>query len=203
MNEEEIINDYELLDLCIQNDSEALSLLNEKYKPFYRITFSNMLAGHETIQMDEWMNECFEALSEAVFRYRQDMGCTFRTYIQNVITNQAYDKGRKAKRKEENPALSSVSMNMAVAEDGTPAETYLWDGGQTLEEQVLNRLEYELIMETLSRKLKDEELKVLGMLCEGYTQVEIEAMTGYQTRRQRRLLERCRKMICIDRAEWD
>lgn len=79
------INDYELIYLIRQKNEWAFNILKEKYTPLiYKLAYQSR-SKLPCVEIDELIQESIISLYEAITLYREDLNCSFGTFVYLII----------------------------------------------------------------------------------------------------------------------
>lgn len=83
-------NDYELLDLILDNDEDSYNILLDKYKPlickmakkYYNCAINNY---YVELTLNDFINEGYLAFDKAIRNFNQDKECLFFSYLYSCL----------------------------------------------------------------------------------------------------------------------
>lgn len=198
------MNVYELMDLIYQGDMEAFQELTQYYRPMFGGIYAEQLSWHTFLTVDDWMQECDRTLWQCVFRFRMDKDSSFTQFVRRAVKNLAVDQVRLINRKAYTAQGGLLSLDCALSDNkGTQTLNDVFADPFRLEEDVLNRAEFDYMMNRLEPILNQTDRTVLQMLYAGYRKSEISRILDIPVKRLDGLFSRCRRRLSVDRNVGD
>ena len=151
---------------------------NNIYK-IYEHHIENKAKKEDNININ-YASECNLALYNAVMNFDVDnkTNASFNTFFFKCIKNQinVINNNLNAKKREANKNTISIQMNNS---DGENKETTLEDIIEDKNQEIsFKNIEFNIILQNLLNKLKDDEKKAINLVIEGYSLKEIGEILG-------------------------
>lgn len=168
-------NDYELLDLAVEQNEDATNVIYKKYEPIIKNIASKYYNAVKSngIELNDLIQEGMIGLSKAIDQYRDNKEASFYTFAITCIERRIYDL-----------VNSSMRLKHKILNDSLPLETEDENGTKNLEayvvdnnknpENILFKLEEEKNFVNKTREiLTDFECEVFSLKYNGFDYKEI------------------------------
>lgn len=168
-------NDNELLFLISESNEDAKSQLIKKYFGIVYSIVKKYKAISEMLRIDEkdLMQEGFIGLSKAIDTYDSTKNVLFYTYVAICIESQIKNALRSGGRKRNISLSTSISLDELSESDVTNINEILKDSSYDPSQQLLDKENFEEIMEKAQSVLAPFEFKVFEYKTKGYSNDEI------------------------------
>lgn len=179
-----LLEDEMLVLLCKNNDSEAFSVLTERYVPTARIHASRFQSP--VAEKEDLSQEGMLGFIAAVFAYRQDAGTSFSTFANHCIKNRIISAVRSINSKKHIPAELLVPLD--GQQDSASDE-------KTPEESLISHTEAERIELLINNELTEKEREVFLRFLAGMRYEQIATECGCTVKSVDGTLQRVRKKL--------
>lgn len=171
MNEN--LTDEELLELSKNGKENAENLLLERYKDLVvKIARSYFIVGGE---LEDIVQEGMIGLYKAIKNFSKDKKTTFKTFAITCIKHQIQSAIKTANTKKNSPLANSVSLQ-SFSEKDDDSDDFLPVNlifQVPPDERVIDRENYESLIEIIKKALSKKEYEVLKYYLSGYSYKEI------------------------------
>lgn len=173
-----VFDENQLLEQAQQGDSDAISVLLEKYKSMVRALARPLFLMDG--EQDDLVQEGMIGLFKAIQTYDKGKGAAFESFANTCIRGQLYTAVKKSNRKKNLPLNSYISLYAIdngeenKEKDGTfVIDKTIPDWQSNPERIVVGREQQRDIQEKLYRHLSKMEVQVLDLFLQGLTYQEI------------------------------
>lgn len=178
--EEMVFDEKELLERAQQGDSDAISMLLEKYKSMVRALARPLFLMDG--EQDDLVQEGMIGLFKAIQTYDRNKGAAFESFANTCIRGQLYTAVKKSNRKKNMPLNSYISLYaVEKGEENTDKDgafvidKTIPDWQNNPERIVVGREQQRDVQERLYHHLSKMEVQVLDLFLRGLTYQEIAA----------------------------
>lgn len=176
--EEMVFDEKELLERAQQGDSDAISMLLEKYKSMVRALARPLFLMDG--EQDDLVQEGMIGLFKAIQTYDRNKGAAFESFANTCIRGQLYTAVKKSNRKKNMPLNSYISLYaVEKGEENTDKDgafvidKTIPDWQNNPERIVVGREQQRDVQERLYHHLSKMEVQVLDLFLRGLTYQEI------------------------------
>ena len=167
-----MIDDETLLQQISAGKEDAVNVLLERYKSLVvKIARGYFILGGE---MEDIVQEGMIGLYKAIKGYNNTKNTSFKTFATMCIKHQIQSAIKKANTKKNSPLSNSVPLQSfsenSDDEDFLPVNLIFQ---VSPDEKVINKEDYQTLLENIKKILSDKELQVLNLYLKGYTYKEI------------------------------
>ena len=179
-----LLKDEELVALCKSNDSNAFSVLTERYIPVSRLHASHFYGA--MIEKEDLIQEGMLGFIAAVYAYDKDSSASFSTFAGHCIKNRIVSAVRSVGSKKRIPAEMTVSLE--ERQDSPSREL-------SPEESFISQKESERISEMIETELTEKERAVFLHFLQGMTYKQIADKCDCTAKSIDGTLQRIRKKL--------
>lgn len=172
-----MLSDEELVYKANLGDEKAENEILERYKGLVvKIARSYFILGGE---MEDIVQEGMIGLYKAIKGYDKKKNASFKTFATMCIKHQIQSAIKVANAKKNSPLSNSVSLQSfsenSDDEDFLPVSLIFQISP---DEKVINKENYQNLLENIKKMLSDKEFQVLKYYLKGYTYKEISNILG-------------------------
>lgn len=178
-----LITDEELVALCIEND-EAFAVLAERYMEIAKL--SALKFKNTSIETDDLTQEAMFGFLSAVYSFKNDGNCSFKTYATHCIKNRILSVLRATCSKKRIPLDMLVPFEQ---------QEHLNDVSPSPEESLISEKSAEDISALISGSLSKQEHQVFMLYLTGMKYDDISATAGISVKAVDSTLQRARKKL--------
>lgn len=195
---ERSINDAELIRLVLENDEAALELLIKKYKRVLHYTVNQYKNRYqENYDFHELYQISLISLYRAVLSYKEDMGCSFYTFLQIVIERDILTYYRQLHREKNKLNRMAVSLDQCVKEnEGLHLIDMIENNQKEFNpEDYFVQKEWQAFLKKEMEQMSEEEQQIFQLWMEGYRYEEIAEQLQINTRRVGYMISKIKKKL--------
>lgn len=178
-----LVRDEELIKLCAENDG-AFAVLAERYTEIAKLTA--LKYKNASIEPDDLTQEAMFGFISAVYSFKNDGSCSFRTYASHCMKNSILSVLRKADSKKRIPCDMLVPLE---------SEEHIGEVAPSPEESLISEESAQNISEIISSTLTKQEYQVFTLFLKGMRYDEIAVSTGISPKAVDSTLQRARKKL--------
>ncbi len=186
------VSDDELAQLAAKKQPHAFSELLNRFTNLmlYKISCIRPVSA----DADDLMQECSLALLDAVNRYSETGGASFKTFASVCIDNRLKSVLRRSEREKNKPLIDYVEISDYLMDSELNGES---NRGDDPEEQMLISESAAELRQRLTTLLSEFELKVFILYLEGRSYDNIAAMLRASAKAVDNALQRVRRKLRI------
>ena len=176
--------DEELVILSKENNTEAFSVLSERYFPKAEYHASRLCS--QRAEKEDLTQEGMLGFLSAVYAFRDDGKASFSTFANHCIRNRIISAVRTASSAKQIPRELTVSLdsdNIIIDENASP------------EDSLISQAESERIYRLIKTVLSEKEKKVFLRFLAGMSYEEIAIKEGCTAKSVDSTLQRVRKKL--------
>ena len=177
------LEDEELVLLSRENDTEAFSVLSERYFP--KAEYHALRLCGPSAEKDDLTQEGMLGFISAVFAFRKDGNASFSTFANHCIRNRIISAVRVVTSRKQIPQELTVSLD---------SESLLIDDNSP-EDSLISQAESERIYCLIKTALTEREKKVFLHFLAGMSYEETAAKEGCTVKSVDSTLQRVRKKL--------
>ncbi|MBQ3136737.1 MAG: sigma-70 family RNA polymerase sigma factor [Clostridia bacterium] len=178
------LNDEQLTVLAVEKDSEALTVLTERYMNVAKYIASSFSSDNEKIS--DLVQEGMLGFLGAVYSYEKDGKASFNTYASHCIRNRIISVIRATNTARHIPEDMIVSLDSQRNREG---------GELTPEESLLSDERAEYITSVIKGELTEKEREIFMLYLGGASYCDIAERTATTVKSVDSALQRARKKL--------
>lgn len=109
------LNDYELLYMIRTGDDMAFEMLLEKYEHYIQFLLEKQTEGTWLTSKEDLKQECYILLVSLAESFREDLGCSFLTYLVSCVRKRISNYQRVEMKNRY--GFKTISLDSCISED--------------------------------------------------------------------------------------
>lgn len=190
-----VLNDYELLYYCYQNNEYSFNLLAEKYRKciYYVINLMKNKFYFSTYDDDDLYNEGLILLYECVYSYQEMKNIKFSSYYIACLKNR-YTNIVRILLNNKNKALTSAS-SLDYNNNEQSLHEIIEDKRYNIKESVINNYIIDDTVKFLGDNMNEIELKIIYSYLRGYSYNEISVLHNIKIKKIDNSIYKYKKLL--------
>ena len=191
------LNDYELLDLILENNEQAKELLIKKYMPIVKhIAIKNYKNNkNQGLELDDLIQEGIYAIFKALETYKINKNIKFCTYVTACIKRNIQTSCLKSKKKGYKVLNEAFSYEVCEPNTNKEYSNIISDDPKEEPLNIILNKNFYFELNKLKLDLDIELGEVFELRCNGFTYKEIAILLDIPAHRVARNLKLVKKEI--------
>ena len=192
-----LLNDYELLYYCYQNNEGSFNLLIKKYERYiyYVINLFKKKYYFFSYEDIDLFNEGLILLMECIYSYRDDLDVKFSSYFISCLKKKYLYIIRSLTNNKNKTHALALSLDSCASDDELDLYSIIDNGQMSVAEQVNNSYLVAEGLNTLKSLLNDQEKAIIYYYLKGYSYQEIMTIVKVETKKVDNTIQKYKKLV--------
>ena len=198
------LNDYEILNLIVENNEDANEIMYKKYKPLIVNISKKFLkyVKNSGLELNDLIQEGMIGLTRAIETYKDTKDTSFYTYAKICIEKALISQTVSAKRLKHQVLNSAVSIDATLEDSTVSLSDFIKDDRVDLEAKIVSNEYVNDIMNKVSKLLTDFEMQIFELKINGFNNHEIAELLDIEIKQidnvgKRELIKCYQKILTI------